>query len=211
MELIMTKSIINILFTGFVFSLSLPADAKLFKWVDDQGVTHYGEVIPPEYANKEKDALTKGGLIEKRPVKESAESINAKEQAEQKRKIDNQASEEHKRRDNALLNTYSNEAEIDAARERSLVLITARIETNVMLLKSSQSTLEGHKKEADSRNSTGKKIPVSLANDITQAEERVNRYSTELSKSEEQLAAVKLRFDNEKALYRKLKDSKSKP
>jgi hypothetical protein len=59
----MTKSIINILFTGFVFSLSLPADAKLFKWVDDQGVTHYGEVIPPEYANKEKDALTKGVLI----------------------------------------------------------------------------------------------------------------------------------------------------
>jgi hypothetical protein len=207
----MIKAVTNAFMVVIIYFYSLSVEAKLFKWVDDQGVTHYGEVIPPEYANKEKDSLTKGGLIEKRPVKESAESISAKEQAAHKRKIDNQASEEQKRRDNALLNTYSNEAEIDAARERSLVLINARIESNELLLKSSQSTLDGHKKEVENRTSTGKKIPASLADDITQTEERVKRYSTELSKSEEQLAAVKMRFDNEKLLYRKLKGIKSNP
>ena len=36
------------LIAGLVFSL--PAAAKLYKWVDDQGVTHYGETIPPPYA-----------------------------------------------------------------------------------------------------------------------------------------------------------------
>jgi hypothetical protein len=40
-----------------MMAFSLSAEAKLYKWVDDKGVTHYGEVIPPEYANKEKDTL----------------------------------------------------------------------------------------------------------------------------------------------------------
>jgi Domain of unknown function (DUF4124) len=189
---------------------SASAEAKLYKWVDDNGTTHYGEVVPPEYANKDRDSLKKSGLLEKRPEKIDPDAIRAKEQAEAKRKTDNQAAEEQKRRDNALMNTYSNEKEIDLARDRSLVLINARIESNVMLLKSSQANLDEHKKEFDSRTKTGKKIPQSLSNDIAQAEERVSRLQVELRKNEDELAAVKTRFDNEKELYRRIKGGSGK-
>ncbi len=202
----------KILSVGFILTLALSAnaEAKLYKWVDDKGTTHYGEVIPPEYANKDRDSISKSGLIQKRIEKETPETLRAKEEVEQKKKIDNQAAEEQKRRDSALLNTYSNENEIDMARERSMVLLNARIESNQMLLKSSQSTLDGHKKEAENRSNTGKKIPPSLANDLTQAQARVSRFQAELSKSEEELAAVKARFEKEKELYRKLKGGTSK-
>lgn len=186
-------------------AISLNAEAKLYKWVDDKGVTHYGEVIPPEYANKDRDSLKKSGLLEKRPEKADPAAIRAKEEAEQKRKIDNQATVEQQRRDSALLNTYSNENEIDMARDRSLVLVTARIDSYKTLLKSSQSTLDELKKEADTRTKANKKIPQSLSNDIIQTETRVLKYSAELGKSEQELTAVKERFENEKTLYRKLK------
>lgn len=197
---------------GFLLTVAfcVTAEAKLFKWTDDKGTTHYGEVIPPEYANREKDSLNKAGMIDKRPEKVDPETLRAKEEAAQKRKIDNQANVEQQRRDSTLLNTYSNENEIDLALERSLVLVKARIESNQMLLKSSQGTLDDHKKEADSRTKSGKKIPVSLSNDITQAEARVAKFQTELSKSEEELTSVKTRFENEKLLYRKLKSGASK-
>ena len=197
---------------GFILSalISVQAEAKLYKWVDDKGTTHYGEVIPPEYANKDRDSISKSGLLDKRPEKVNPEALRAKEEAEQKRKVDNQATMEQQRRDSALLNTYSNENEIDMARDRSLVLIDARIESNKMLLISSQATLNGHKKEFDSRSKTGKKIPQSLLNDIAQTEARVARYKAELVKSEEELAAVKARFESEKELYRKLKGSSTK-
>jgi hypothetical protein len=196
----------------FMLSLafSLNAEAKLYKWVDDKGVTHYGEVIPPEYANKERDSLKKSGLLEKRPEKVDPDALRAKEEAEQKRKIDSQAAQEQQRRDSTLLNTYSNEGEIDQALERSVVLINARIDSNKMLLKSSQGTLEEHKKEVDTRTKAGRKIPQSLTNDITQTEARVLKYTTELSKSEEELTAVKARFQKEKELYRKLKGGSPK-
>lgn len=202
----------KILPVGFILTLALSAnaEAKLYKWVDDKGTTHYGEVIPPEYANKDRDSISKSGLIQKRIEKETPETLRAKEEVEQKKKIDNQAAEEQKRRDSALLNTYSNENEIDMARERSMVLLNARIESNQMLLKSSQSTLDGHKKEAENRSNTGKKIPPSLANDLTQAQARVSRFQAALGKSEEELAAVKARFEKEKELYRKLKGGTSK-
>lgn len=196
----------KLLSTSFVLItlFSATAEAKLYKWVDDNGTTHYGEVVPPEYANKDKDSLKKSGLLEKRPEKVDPEAVRAKEQAEAKRKVDNRAAEEQKRRDNALLNTYSNENEIDMARERSLVLANARIDSNRMLLKSTHSTLDELKKEADKRTKAGKKIPQSLNDDIAQTEARVQKYTIAISKNEEELAAVKTRFDNEKVLYRKL-------
>jgi hypothetical protein len=57
-----------------VVAFSTTAEAKLYKWVDDKGVTHYGEVIPPEYANKSNVLLSDKGLLIKR-----TEEINNKE------------------------------------------------------------------------------------------------------------------------------------
>lgn len=202
----------KILGLGFLLAVafSASAEAKLYKWVDDKGTTHYDEVIPPEYANKDRDSINKSGLLDKRPEKITPEAIRAKEEAEQKRKIDNQAVVEQQRRDNALLNTYSNENEIDLARDRSLVLINARIESNKMLLKSTQSNLEELKKEVDSRSKAGKKTPQSLTDDITRTETRVSRFKSELGKSEEEFATVKTRFENEKELYRKIQGGAAK-
>jgi hypothetical protein len=181
------------------------AEAKLFKWVDDNGVTHYGEVIPPEYANKDKDTLNKTGMIDKRPEKVDPAAIRAKEEADQKMSAEKQAAIEQKRRDNTLLNTYSNEKEIDLALDRSLLLINARIDSNKMLLSSSQSSLDDLKKESELRSKGGKKVPVSLTNDIAKTEAKVAKYTAELSKSEDELNVVKTRFEHEKELYRKLK------
>lgn len=196
------------LFVALTFSLH--AQAKVYKWVDDHGITHYGEVMPSEYANKERDTINKAGLIEKRPEKIDPATIRAKEEEDQKRKIEKQAEMEQKRRDSAMLNTYSNETEIDQARDRSLDLVNARVESNKMLLKSSNDTLDGLKSEVATRTREGKQIPQSLTNDIAQTEARVARYGAELTKSEEELTTVKARFDSEKELYRKLKGRTTK-
>jgi hypothetical protein len=186
-------------------SFSMAAEAKLYKWVDDKGVTHYGEVVPPEYAGKQRDTLTKSGLIEKKPEKPVEGDIKAKQEAELQKKHEQEAEMEIKRRNSTLLNTYSNENEIDQARDRSLLLINARIDSNKTLLKSAQDSLDDLHKEADSRTKTGKTIPASLTRDITQVEGRIKRYQEELVKSEGELQEVKDRFAKDKDLYRQIK------
>jgi hypothetical protein len=189
----------------FLFAFSLNAESKLYKWVDDHGVTHYGEIIPPEYANKERDSLKKSGMLDKRAVKISPEEAQAKKDNEQKIKMETQAATEQSRRESALLNTYSNEEEIDLALKRSVVLVNARIESNKMLLKSSQDSLDEHKKEFDQRTKLGKKIFPSLLEDIAQSETRVAKFQNELRISEEELINVTARFENDKLVYRRLK------
>ena len=39
------------------------AEAKVYKWVDNNGVTHYGETIPPEYASKDNVQLDEKGRV----------------------------------------------------------------------------------------------------------------------------------------------------
>ena len=81
---------------------STAAEAKLYKWVDDKGETHYGEVVPPEYANKDKVQFNEKGLEIKK--KESAtEADSGKNTSEEK-----QAAIDRRRKDNALVSTYSN-------------------------------------------------------------------------------------------------------
>ena len=74
-----------------------------------------------------------------------------------------------------------------------------------MLLSSSQASLDDLQKESDLRSKGGKKVPVSLTNDIAKTEAKVAKYAAELSKSEDELNVVKARFEHEKELYRKLK------
>src|SRR5574340_1823053 len=106
------------LIAGLAFSL--PVAAKMYKWVDDKGVTHYGETIPPEYAHKDRSELDKSGrVIEKKEVL-TPEERRANEEAEAKKRADEEAALERKRRDKALVNTYSSEKEIDLARNRKI-------------------------------------------------------------------------------------------
>ena len=68
------------LVVGLAFSL--PASAKMYKWVDDKGTTHYGETIPPEYAGKDRTEINKAGReINKKEIL-TPEERAAKEKAD---------------------------------------------------------------------------------------------------------------------------------
>lgn len=197
------SKIIVAVITFFVMA-SFNIEAKLYKWVDNDGVTHYGEVIPPEYATKDKEHTENTLKSGKNVEIMNPEMIRAKEEEGAKRQAANKEMEEKAKRDNALLNTYSSEKEIDLARDRSLQLISARIESNKILLKSSKGTLLDLKDEEAVRIREGKNIPSSLHDDIALAEDKVSRYQVQLGKSEEEYLSVKTRFENDKILYRKI-------
>lgn len=198
----------KILCTGSILMLAfnLSAEAKLYKWVDDKGDLHYGDVVPPEYASKDKIQVqdNKAGAKDKSIEIMSPETTRTKEEEAAKNIADKKALEEKERRVNALRNTYSNEKEIDLALERNLVLINARIESNNIQLKSPQSTLDDLKKEVDDRRKAGRNIPQSLYDDISLTEAKITRLQLERTKNEESLKSVKARFEDDKIIYRKI-------
>lgn len=181
------------------------AEAKLYKWVDDNGTTHYGETIPPEYANKDATKLSDKGRVEQRIEKLTPEEQRARDAEDAKKNSAKQAAIEAKRRDSALLNTFSNENEIDLSRDRSLQQVEARINSINTMLKSAQASLVEHQKEQDGLVKQGKKIPKSLLEDVAESEAQVAKLNKELAQNEQELAKVKARFEADKLRYRELK------
>ena len=51
-------------------AISMNAEAKLFKWVDKNGQTHYGEVIPPEYSDRDTKQLDNGRIKDRSDLRQ---------------------------------------------------------------------------------------------------------------------------------------------
>lgn len=187
---------------------SLPASAKLYKWVDERGTTHYGETIPPEYANQDRAELDKAGRVIKKQEVLTPEELSversAKEQADAKKREEEQAALEKKRRDRALIDTYSSSAEIDLARKRNLQQIELRINGIAANIKRANDNLLGLQKEADVYTNSNRKIPPSLQEDLQEAQVRLDKLNKDMEKPQADKAAIEARYDADKARYKEL-------
>src|ERR1700683_3288698 len=100
----------------------------LYKWVDKDGVTHYGDHVPPEYASQEQHILNARGYeINHLDAQKSAEQAAADEQ----RKLD---ADQRQLRDKNLLNTYASVQEIERLRDQRLTLLADQVKVTNQFL-----------------------------------------------------------------------------
>ncbi len=196
------SSVMIALLVGLTFSL--PASAKLYKWVDKNGVTHYGETIPPEYADRDREELNKSGRTVKVIDVPTAEERKAQKEAEDKKRADEKAAIEKKRHDLTLTSTYSNSDEIDLARKRNLQQLNSRINSNSSQLKTANDNLLALQKESEGFTKANKPVPAALKDDLKDAQNRVDRLQANLDKSLAEKAVIEARFDKDKARYKEL-------
>jgi hypothetical protein len=181
-------------------AVSFNVQAKLFKWVDNNGITHYGETIPPEYANRDTKQLSNGRVVDRKDGFDVDKQNSVKKETPEEK-----AAFEARRRDEALLNSFTTEKEIDLSRDRSLLQIEARINSYTTLLKSAQTTVDDLNKESENRTAKGWKIPQSLTDDLTEAQARVAKLQKDLDNSVKESDSVKARYAAEKQRFRELK------
>ena len=100
------------------------ARAATYKWVDEKGVVHYTDKMPPEAVNKGNVELNKQGVPIKKTDPAPTRGAAPREGAEAERqKASAKERTNSRRRDRALLSTYTSESEIDLARNRALSTI----------------------------------------------------------------------------------------
>jgi hypothetical protein len=182
--------------------LALPAQAKLYKWVDEKGQVHYTDTLPPAAAAQGNAEMSKSGNVIKKT--ESAEERQKRlaaeaEAAERKRVADEQA-----RKDRALLATYTSEKEIDLARDRAL-------EQRSLVIKSAQARLaqlEPSLKELGDKiaaaEKKGKPAPEHIRRQYEAKRAEVEDAQHTIKTNEEAMAAVRERYEAEKLRYREL-------
>ncbi|MDX8379520.1 MAG: DUF4124 domain-containing protein [Gallionella sp.] len=183
---------------------SFPVAAKMYKWVDGQGVTHYSTIIPPKYANKDREVLNKSGIIINRHNILTSKERRAKAAEAAKVDAKNAVIRDKKRYDKSLVSTYSNVNEIELSRSRSLQQVDARINSLSSQLKTANLSWLGLQKRVLARQKAGKKIPKFLQDEAGDAAARVQQMQQDLSKYKQEKVTVGVRYDAEKARYKAL-------
>ena len=198
--MVKTKVLVVVMVLGAALSLGADA-ATLKKWVDKDGVTHYGDVIPPEYAGRPSVEMEKGREVKKKPV--TAPTAAPKPAEETPEQI------EQKRRDQALLGTYTTEDEIDLALKRNLQQVDTRLKNLQLQMSSLQEDIARNAKEKAAMEQAGKPVDKALLDEIAQTNARMAKLQEEQVKVQAESEAIKARFAADKQRFHELTSGKN--
>ena len=184
---------------------------RLYKWKDHNGVVHYGDKIPPEYANLDRNVLNDQGVsvaFEEGEVTEAERAVL--EQREAEAEAARQAKAEIARRDRMLLETYLTVADIEDLRDRRLELLESQIKVTELYLGNLRKRLIGLQDEASgfkpyTTNADAPQIPENLALDISRTTASISLYEQTLARTRSDQAALRASFDGDIARFRELK------
>lgn len=115
---------------------AIAAERTIQRWVDENGVVHYGDAPPPEATKTDRTVLNRQGV----PVREIPGPLSPEEAAAAAKKREEEA--RRKSQDTFLLTTYTRVEDIERARDEQLGLIDAQIDLASSSLAASEQTLD---------------------------------------------------------------------
>jgi len=180
------------------------AGAATYKWTDDQGVVHYSDKVPPEAVSKGATVLDKQG----RPTKKiepapTPEQLKAREAAEEDQRARAKVEQDQARKDRALMQSYTTEAEIDIAKNRALSTLDAQIKS----AQTYSADLTRRQQDLKKRKASfgDKPIPIDLERDLTNVDIELSRETALIKQKTEEVAAVSAKYDTEKKRWQEIK------
>jgi len=118
-----------------------PSGKPLYRWVDENGVVHYGDKVPASEAKKARDTL-KDGRVTKRVAKQLEGEELKREQARQAElKAAEDARHARLAHDRFLLQSFASVADLQDARELHLASLDGRLRLAEKAVEDNEKTL----------------------------------------------------------------------
>ncbi len=191
-------------------SVSAYADNKTgkhYKVVNEDGTIYYGDSVPPEYSDYDKEVLNDHavtvGTIEGRKTEEE---LAAEREAERQRI----QKELQLRADKALLATYLTVEEIQMHRDRRIELFQAQSRVTELYLRNLQRQLDKLEREASrfapySSDPDAEMIDPDLVAHINETKDTIERHKENLEKFESNEQVIIARFEGDIDRFKTLK------
>jgi hypothetical protein len=177
-----------------------------YKWVDENGITHYGDRVPPQYAKKETSVLnTQGVEIRRNDAQKSPEQL-----AEEQRQ--HEAAIRQKQHDNFLLTTYPTVKDIESLRDERLGQISGQrraAEAYIEGLHSRLSTLQARALTFKPYNEKAgaRRMPDDLAEDLMRTLNEMRSQKTALAAKDAEETALRAQFQSDIDRFKELRSA----
>ena len=179
---------------------------ETYKWVDEKGVTHYGDSVPSEYSQREQQVLNSRGVeVQKRQAEMSpaeAAAYAAKQNEEAQRR----------QHDVFLISTYPSVKEIENVRDTRLDQINAQISASEQYISSLTTRVDGLKQRSMgyapySTKPSARRMPDDLAEEMVRALSELRTQNSALAQRRTELQKVVDQFDGDIKRFKELRTS----
>lgn len=189
-------------------STQLAAQAKdtkhggiAYRWVDEHGVVHYGDNIPPQYASQERTLLNADGIeVSHTEAQKSPEQAAAAEKAHQ----DVLKQRQH---DSFLVSTYTSVKDIESLRDLRLDQLQGQRAASAQYVESLRArlgTLQVRALSYQPYSSAARRMPDDVAENLVRTLNEVRQQSAALAATSEQEKELRRQFDADITRYREL-------
>jgi len=183
------------------------AQERMYKCVDARGKVYYTQVPPPECLGRDTQELNKSGtLIRKNPAVLSPAQEQAREAERRKKLEDEERSREERRKNLALLNTYSSEKDIEDARARALAEAQGGIDDTERSIAGAQKRRQ--ELESEKEFYVKKPMPFKLKQEIANNEIQIRNQTVLLDAKKKEISRVNAKYDADKRRYIELTGGK---
>jgi hypothetical protein len=203
----------NILSTGLLaMTLVLAAgtaDAKMYRWVDEDGKVHYSDKVPPSETKQARSELNSRGIeVERVEAARTPEEVARQRELEKLRAEQQRLIEKQEAEDRVLLATFRSEDDIIMARDGKITAVSVMISILRNNIKNAKTRLADLQMVAAERERSGKQVlPITLE----QIEERRTQisesYASILQREQEQ-EEIRKKFQYDLERFRILKHLK---
>lgn len=172
---------------------------KLYKWVDKDGVVHYGDKIPAEYADQHKQEINKQGQV----VKEIDGAMTPEQRvASDQRKAAEVEAKTRAENDKILLSTYGSVADLERARDTRL----SSLQGQVTMASSTTSSIERDIAAIEARRNSAKdpKQVEKLDQQLAAQRRELTANQRHIVSRQEEMAQVRKQYELDIKRFREL-------
>ena len=169
---------------------------KLYKWVDKNGVTHYGSSVPPEYANQQLDVLNSEGLTVKTIQAPKTQEQLAKQKADQATAAaEAKQQQAQKETDQMLLDTYTSVGDIEQDRSNRLAAMDAQMNVTNAAISGLQASLAADQKREQELTRLHRPVPADVKKNIANSQQQLAADQQLLTQQQQQKQTLQEKFD----------------
>lgn len=204
MRLILQTILLSAMLAGAALA---DKDQKLYRWVDEDGVVHYGDSVPAKYADVDREVVNDAGVtvgvLRGKKSEEELAAERRQQELEEQREL-------QRRADQALLATYLSVEEIKMHRDRRIELFQAQARVTELYLRNLQRRLESLEEEASnfkpySEDPDAPMIDPDLAAELNDTRATIERHEENLQRFQKDEQSIVARFDEDIDRFKDLK------
>jgi hypothetical protein len=180
-----------------------PEHNQNFSWIDKNGERHYGDSVPPEYAQSERRVLNNQGV----EVQHIGAEKNAQQLAEERQR--EQEAERRAQHDNFLLTTYTSTKDIERLRDERVDQLNGQITAANAYIESLETRLQSLQQRAMhfkpyNTKPDARRMPDDLAEQLVRTANEVRAQRKSLERRAAEITTVHSQFDADIARYHEL-------